>query len=1167
MRQLFLLIVILVFSNALAAQIQRLQSYIEEGHSFEEIYRRADRMVRRHQLEDQSYKEEFHKNLHKKDNQDNERLRLERWAWYWRDRLNDDGSFPDLQRQQLLYKSVKSQSAYRMGLDWKHEGPVRNTGGYWGMGRTTHIDFHPTQNATFFVAAPNGGLWKTTDGGLTYFSLGEDLPQQPVGVVIVDQKNPNNIYISLGEKEGWWQYGLGVYKSTDGGATWKTTGLSWRLTESKVLFSMVMNPRNSSILIAATNNGLYKTYNGGTTWQKVHNDQFSDVVYKPGDTSVVYAARYDYWGTSEVFRSGDGGASWSQVSSFNTQKAFLKLAVTAAAPAFLGVNASQDNAKKFFRSDNSGTSFSFVSDMPENLVFFVSQQNPSVMYCGFVNPYKSTDGGVSWNQLAHWHGGTALPEIHADQRYIGFHPRQKQDIYFCNDGGIHKYNENTNQWTELVNNLPITQFYKMAVSTTNPPAMIGGSQDNGGFIRRANGSWGNTNGGDAMWQEIDPVNPNIGYTEYWGGTAVYRTNNNFYNLTEISQNIPGKPQGQWVTPFGLNPKNPKTFVIGYHDVFVSHNRGDNFSKLSNNLTGAEDRDLRIVRFSPLDTNTILTSYANNVYQTRDYGKNWTRATVALNHDVTDICFHTRDTNKVWLSRAGLGSIKIMESRDRGKTWINATGNFVNTPVLALCYDEASNVLFAGTDIGVFFAEPGVWDWKYYGAGLPNTSVTDLDIHHPTRRLFISTYGRGFYSIDLPDCMPLSVDAALRAGDGPFISKDTLNVCMGQALFLKCDNALTQGVFRWTGPLGLDTSFSSNETLNVGVANLSRTGLYQLTYTSPTGCTRSDEIYIKVNNNPSARIRSDHPFLDCKHASVTLTSSNTSVDFKYLWQTQGNPVSDSSALVVSQPGLYHFQLTNNRTGCFTRDSFRLTEALPPVIQWTSMEPLCYGDNNGAIEWTLSDGRPPFQYSFSDQALSSSRTSLKAGAYSIKVVDSLGCEAVMEVILQQPDSLDLQAEVDLKPPSGSSIRTKVNGGVRPYSFKWTKDGFEFSVDSTLEGLETGEYRVEVTDAHNCKLSRTFIISEPSSSDNQFLDGIRCYPVPARDHLFLELPFQSNRPCVIRLLSLTGQVILENREVVSVRQHKIDLKKIPSGSYILRVGDGSLTRDIPVQIIQSK
>jgi hypothetical protein len=292
-----------------------------------------------------------------------------------------------------------------------------------------------------------------------------------------------------------------------------------------------------------------------------------------------------------------------------------------------------------------------------------------------------------------------------------------------------------------------------------------------------------------------------------------------------------------------------------------------------------------------------------------------------------------------------------------------------------------------------------------------------------------------------------------------------------------------------------------------------------------------------------------------------------VDFKYLWQTQGNPVSDSSALVVSQPGLYHFQLTNNRTGCFTRDSFRLTEALPPVIQWTSMDPLCYGDNNGAIEWTLSDGRPPFQYSFSDQALSSSRTSLKAGSYSIKVVDSLGCEAVMEVILQQPDSLDLQTEVDLKPPSGSSIRTKVNGGVRPYSFKWTKDGFEFSVDSTLEGLETGEYRVEVTDAHNCKLSRTFIISEPSSSDNQFLDGIRCYPVPARDHLFLELPFQSNRPCVIRLLSLTGQVILENREVVSVRQHKIDLKKIPSGSYILRVGDGSLTRDIPVQIIQSK
>lgn len=165
--------------------------------------------------------------------------------------------------------------------------------GEWGV---PHIDFHPTQQGTFYVAAPNGGLWKTTNGGLNYVSLGEDLPQQPVGVVIVDQKNPNNIFISLGEKEGWWQYGLGVYKSTDGGISWKATGLNWKLTDNKVLYGLEMNSKNSNILIAATNDGLYKTFNGGTSWIKIRNENFSDVKYHPTDTSIVYAAINDYWG-------------------------------------------------------------------------------------------------------------------------------------------------------------------------------------------------------------------------------------------------------------------------------------------------------------------------------------------------------------------------------------------------------------------------------------------------------------------------------------------------------------------------------------------------------------------------------------------------------------------------------------------------------------------------------------------------------------------------------------------------------------------------------------------------------------------------------------------------------------------------------------------------------
>ncbi|MBK7231511.1 MAG: T9SS type A sorting domain-containing protein [Saprospiraceae bacterium] len=1163
----FIVLLITLSFNLLSAQKQRLQKYIEEGRTFEEIYKRADRMVRLHQMEDKSYRKAYQEGRHKKDNQDNDRLRLERWAWYWRDRLNEDGSFPDLQNQLELYKSVKSNSFYRNASVWKHEGPIKNTGGYWGMGRTTHIDFHPSQNGTFYVAAPNGGLWKTTDGGVNYVSLGEDLPQQPVGVVVVDPKNPNNIFISLGEKEGWWQYGLGVYKSTDGGQTWKTTGLSWRLTESKVLFNLIMNPRNSNILLAATNNGLFKTYNGGNSWVKVLNDNYSDVVFMPGDTSVVYAAKNDYWGSCEVFKSTDGGSNFTQVSSFNTQKAYLKFAVTEANPQWLGVNASQDNTKKFFLSTNAGLSFTYKSDLPENLVFLISQVNPQIMYTGYVNVFKSIDGGQTWNQLTHWHGGTPYPEIHADQRYIGFHPRNKNEIYFCNDGGVYRYNETNDQWTELVNNLPITQFYKMALSNTNPPNLIGGSQDNGGFIRRANGTWGNTNGGDAMWQEIDPSNPNIGYTEYWGGTAVYRTTNNFFNLSEINQNIPGTPQGQWVTPFGLNPKNPKTFIIGYHDVFVSYNRGDQFSKLSQNLTGAEDRDLRVVRISPLDTLTILTTQANMVYRTYDYGKNWQKTNLTQSFEITDLCYHTKDTNKVWLSRSGLGNVKVMESKDRGKTWTNATANFVNTPVLALCYDEASNILFAGTDVGVFYSEAGNWDWQYYGTGLPYTSVTDLDIHHQTRKLYVSTYGRGFYSIDLPECFPLSVEVGAQVLDGSFSALDTVNYCVGQDINLRCNTTLTQGTFRWTGPQNLDSTFSQNQNIFIGKANFSKTGFYYLTYTSLDGCVKLDQVYVKVNNNPSGRITTDAKILDCNHSQILLRSSNQSVDFRYDWSYNGIPISDSSAMQISEPGLYHFKLLNTRTNCFVKDSVFIRKVEAPMLEASKQDVNCHGDSTGLIEWTFTGGLFPFTYTLSDDRLKNQKSQVNAGKYTIQVSDSVNCVHEIEIEILEPAPIVVVETITHAKGSNGKIEIVASGGVPPYTFQWFDDQLQIGDQTQIENLVPGKYRLELVDSNQCKKYFEYWVLDASSVIETDEWSELIYPNPAMDFVNIDLREYPNSRLIYQLISESGADQKRSGSIMGGTIQKISLNNLVSGIYILRLTDQQKARDFKIKVISNK
>ena len=176
----------------------------------------------------------------------------------------------------------------------------------------------------------------------------------------------------------------------------------------------------------ATSAGLYRTYNGGTNWTRIRTENFSDVKFKIGDTTTIYAAINDYWGSCEILKSTNAGNSWSQISIFNQQKAFLKLYTTPADPEYLAINQSVDGKRNFLLSKNSGANISFVSEMPENLTFLISPTNKNILYCGYVVLYRSDDGGKNWNQISNWYGGTGLPEVHADHHYAAFHPLHRR---------------------------------------------------------------------------------------------------------------------------------------------------------------------------------------------------------------------------------------------------------------------------------------------------------------------------------------------------------------------------------------------------------------------------------------------------------------------------------------------------------------------------------------------------------------------------------------------------------------------------------------------------------------------------------------------------------------------------------------------------------------------
>jgi len=684
---------------------------------------------------------------------DNERLKYERWKWWWRDRVNADGSFPELRDQWLESRKLAAISASDRNNSpvWQHEGPKNNPNyGYWGMGRTKNVAFHPDNPDVMWVGTPDGGIWKTTDGGENWAAFGDELPYLPVSVILVDHQNPDNLYISLGDKGGWWMWNLGVYKSTDGGETWAPTALDWQLSQNNVIYNMIMSPADPKVIFAATNRGIMRTTDGGESWQNLRAGEYTDIEFKTGDPATIYAAHHNYWGTSQVVKSADGGTTWAQITQFADSQNEIRLATSPLQPEWLAVHFSSGH-RLLLSKDGGQTYAENVAPEDDWGIFCFSPTDTNTIYlCGVV-VHRSQDQGATWAPITHWYNDGVHAEVHADAHDLVHDPHVPGVIWYCNDGGIYRYEEFGETWTDYSNGLAITQFYRIDVSQIGELKLMAGSQDNGGWLRTQFSGWRHTNGGDAMCQIVDPVNPAYLYTEYYGGNDIYRSNNNFISSVNIADNIPENPSGDWVTPFLLNPRNSKTFIVGLHDVYRSFNRGDSFHKISENLTGSVDNKIRDVAMSPADTNLIaVAARANRVYRTWDGGATWTNNSVSTNtEDITRIALHPSNPQRMWVTKGGYASgKKVFASVNGGVNWQNKSGNLPNVPFNCIIFDTLTNYLIAGSDIGVFYTDADNINWKPYGIGMPAVYVLDLKVRQNTRRLYAGTHGRGVYSVSL-----------------------------------------------------------------------------------------------------------------------------------------------------------------------------------------------------------------------------------------------------------------------------------------------------------------------------------------------------------------------------------------------------------------------------------
>jgi len=725
-----------------------------------------------------------------------------RWEFYWEQRVNQKtGEFPLTNSifEYNKYKNSGNTNSPDYLENWTNLGTNTSTGGYAGLGRINCIAFHPSDANTFWVGSPSGGIWKTTNGGINWTILNNNLAVLGVSDIIIpsDYATSNTIYIATGDRDGGSMISLsggqtndnnsiGIYKSTDGGNTWNATGLTYTISQNKLVFKILIHPSNNQILIASTLDGIYKTTDGGTTWTQKSLNRWVDMEFKPGDPNTIYASSFGY-GSTYVNISTDNGENWTFQSVASAGRRG-EIAVSPADPTVVYLLSANSGGGVYgiYKSTNSGVNWTAVnSGSPAGMLGYytdgsggstgqgsydwcmaVSPTDANTLHIGGITTWKSTNGGVNWTANTCWtssstYNKSGVPVVHADKHILAY---QNSSVLFeGNDGGIYKTTNGGSNWTDLSNGLVISQIYRIGVSQTNSNIVLSGLQDNGSKLFNG-GSWTDVTGGDGMECIVDYSNANYMYATYVTGTIYRSVNGGVSFSSTISANIPGgQPTGAWVTPYVIDQNNSSVLFAGFDRVWKTTNRGNNWTSASQVLSSSNK--LRSLAISPSNSNILYSADQTNMWKTTDGGgTNWTSVSLPSTANyITYIAVKNSDPNTIWITFGGYtdGS-KVYESSNGGVDWINISTGLPNIPVMCIVQDKTAtdrNVLFAGTDVGVYIKD-GSNNWTSYSNGLPNVVVSELEILYSAGgdKLRAGTFGRGLWETTIEAALPVELTA-------------------------------------------------------------------------------------------------------------------------------------------------------------------------------------------------------------------------------------------------------------------------------------------------------------------------------------------------------------------------------------------------------------------------
>jgi len=728
---------------------------------------------------------------------------FKRWEWFNESRIDkQSGAFPSKGPSQVLLEynqqNFQSRSPINGGGNWTSSGPTTNNSGYSGTGRLNCVTFHPSDVNTFWVGAPAGGVWKTTNGGANWTVLTDDNDVLGVSTIALHPNYINNqtLFIGTGDRDGGsiWTLGggqsndnngIGILKSTDDGNTWTATGLSFTTDQKVIINEILIDPNNASIMVAATSEGIYKSSDDGVSWTlKTNNLKFVDMAFKPGSFSTIYASTSS-WSDSKIYKSTDKGDNWSEVHSVTGRR--IQLAVSSNNASIVYALAANDTEglEGVYKSTNSGSTFSKIfsgtnttglldyycdgSGSNEgqgsyDLCLAADPNNANIVFLGGVNTWKSSDGGISWINNSMWTASSTYnscnsPVVHADKHYLIFQ-NGSSTLFECNDGGIYKTINSGATWTDLTGDMSISQLYRIGASSITKNEVIAGLQDNGTKLFSSN-NWSDVKSGDGMECLIDFTDDNVQYGTYVNGQLDITTDH-WVNQTSISDNIPGGENGAWVSPYVIDPVNNQTIYIGYEEVWRTVDRGNNWTEISNlNISGK----IRSIAISESNNQFLYIANQDTIWKTTNGGNSWTDITGNLptgTNYITYIAIKNNEPNTVWVTFGNYNSDKVYQTIDGGVSWTDISTGLPPIPTMTIVQNKdntTENELYVGTDIGVY-QKIGANNWTPFCSGLPNVVVAELEIYYDpinsdSNKLWAGTFGRGLWSSNLPSSSTVS----------------------------------------------------------------------------------------------------------------------------------------------------------------------------------------------------------------------------------------------------------------------------------------------------------------------------------------------------------------------------------------------------------------------------